>query len=121
MDIRVHVFNSANMIIENGTIEFKVQEAGAIDPETGYRIKPSSASWSDPHPCNIKVSRMNLLAKAKEGESYTQHAYEVTLEDHVEITSGRCRLSDDKGRIIGEFSVSLIEPLEAVGMIRLTV
>lgn len=109
------------MIIQNGTIEFKIQEAGAIDPETGYRSQPSSASWSEAQPANIQVVKINQLAQALGGEHFTEKSYVVYLEEDTPILSERFRLRDITGKPLGEFSVSQVVPLEAVGMKRILV
>lgn len=109
------------MIIQNGTIEFKTQDAGAIDPETGYLSQPSSASWGEAQPCNIQAVKLNQLAQALGGEHFTKKSYEVYVEEDTPITSERFRLKDLTGKLLGEFSVSQVVPLEAVGMKRILV
>ena len=109
------------MIIQNGTIEFKTQAAGTIDPETGYRSQPVSASWSNPKPCNIQTVKANLLAKALGGEHFTEISYEVCVEEDTPTPSERVRLKDATGKDLGEFSVQKIVPLEAVAMKKILV
>lgn len=109
------------MIIQNGTIEFKTQVEGAIDPETGYRSQPSSASWGEAQPANIQRMKTNQLAKALGGEHYTETSFEVYVEDSTPITSERVRLRDITGKELGEFSVIKFVPLEAVGLVCISV
>ena len=109
------------MIIQNGTIEFKIQEAGAIDPETGYRSQPSSASWSEYQLANVQVVKRNERARALGGEHFTEKSYEVYLEEDTPILSDRFRLRDITGKSLGEFSVFIFFLLEAVGMKRILV
>lgn len=109
------------MVIQNGTIEFAIQEVGAIDPETGYRSKPSPASWGDPIACNIQTVKLNKLARTATDGRFTEKSYEVFVEDDTPITSERVRLKDLSGKELGIFSVSQVVPLEAVGMIRILV
>ena len=104
------------MIIQNGTIEFKTQVEGAIDPETGYRSQPASASWSEALPANIQVVEVNQLAQALGGEHFTEKSYEVYLEEDTPILSERFRLKDITGKLLGEFSISQVVPLEAICM-----
>ena len=104
------------MIIQNGTIEFKTQVEGAIDPETGYRSQPASASWSEAQPANIQVVKVNQLAQALGGEHFTEKSYEVYLEEDTPILSERFRLKDITGKLLGEFSISQVVPLEAICM-----
>lgn len=106
------------MIIQNGTVEFKVKTAGGIDPETGYPVD-ATAEWGDPIPCQWLPSNSNLLARML-GERFEQAAYEVLLEEQPLPDSEQVRLTDADGESLGEFSLrSHPERLEAVGQIRL--
>lgn len=109
------------MIIQNGTIEFKAQAAGTINPETGYRSQPVSASWGDPQPCNIVPVKVNQLAQALGGEHFTKKTFQVFIEEDTPVTSERVRLKDLSGKVLGEFSTIEVVPLEATAMIRITV
>lgn len=109
------------MIIQNGTIEFKSQAAGTINPETGYRSQPASVSWSEPQPCNIVPVKVNQLAKALGGEHFIQETYQVFIEEDIPVTSERLRLKNLSGKVLGEFSTIEVVPLEATAMIRITV
>ncbi|EJW95955.1 hypothetical protein EVA_15941 [gut metagenome] len=109
------------MIITNGTIEFKRKlQAGDIDPETGYPIIPKEY-WSEPQPCNIALIKENLLAVSALGSNYRERTYSVCVEADTPILSEEIRLVRDDGDILGEYAVIQIEPLDAVGIIRLTV
>lgn len=102
------------MIIENGTIEFKTREAAAIDPETGYRQKPSSSpTWGQTVPCQFNALKYNQLARVL-GEKATLASYEVFVEEDTETPSEQVRLKDRAGNVVGEFSVIQVEPLDAV-------
>lgn len=109
------------MIIENGTIEFKQKTGGGINPETGYPIKPSTASWSTPQPCNIVPLHENLLAVSSLGTNYRKRTYAVYVEEGTTVISEQVRLRGKDGKELGDFSVIQVEPLEAVGMIRILV
>lgn len=100
------------MIIVNGTIEVKTKTAGGINPETGYPIKSANVGWGDPIDCQYLVNKYNALAKTQ-GEPYTSASYAVLIEEHP-FEAEQIRLKDRSGKVIGEFSVIQIEPLEAV-------
>lgn len=107
------------MIIENGTIEVKHKTGGGIDPETGYPISPASASWGTPIPCQYSPIKMNLLERVS-GEHVTAVNYSILIE-LMPFTAEQVRLKDRLGNEVGEYSIISIEPLEAVGQLKLTV
>lgn len=110
------------MIIQNGTIEFKKRTAAEINPETGYRSQPSAVTWGGAVPCQFKAVKFNQLASSSVGgEHFTQASYEVYVEEDAETPSEQVRLKDLTGRVVGEYSVIQIEPLEAVCEKRITV
>lgn len=107
------------MIIQNGTIEFKVKTAGGMDSD-GYPIA-ATAEWCEPIPCQWLPNSSNLLARVL-GERFEQAAYEVLLEEQPLPDSEQVRLTDSDGESLGEFSLrSRPERLEAVGQIRLMI
>lgn len=107
------------MIIENGTIELKSKIGGGIDPITGYPLKPSSISWGEPIPCQYKANRYNNLGRVN-GEHFTTASFEILVEEQP-ITSEQLRLKDNRGGVLGEFSIISVEPLEAVCELRILV
>lgn len=107
------------MIIANGTIEFKSKAEGGIDPETGYPLKPSSEEWGEPVPCQFKAVRFNQLAKVNE-EPVISSSFEVLIEEQ-DVPSEIVRLTDAKGKPVGEFSIMRIEPIEAVCEVRILI
>lgn len=109
------------MIIENGTIELKRKSVGAaaVDPETGYPVKPASAVWGEPIPCQYYANRYSNLGRTG-GEHYTDAEYTV-LVDLQPIDAEQLRLKDRSGQIVGEFSIIQAEPLEAVCETRIIV
>ena len=106
------------MLIENGTIEIKIKTEGGINQETGYPIKPSE-SWGTPIECQFRATKKDLQARSN-GEPYIQASYEILIEEQP-YKAEQIRLTDALGNEKGEFSVIQIEPLLAVGKIRLWV
>lgn len=108
------------MIIENGTIELKQKTSGGgIDPKTGYPVKPASVSWSDPIPCQYSANKYDNLGRVN-GEHFTTAEYTILIEEQPFDTE-QIRLKDRTGKVIGEFSVIQVEPLEAVCELRILV
>lgn len=106
------------MIIPNGTIQIKRKAGGGgIDPETGYAKRPASVDWSKPIPCQYVVNKYNALATSN-SEHVTLASYQVLIDEQP-FDGQQVRLSDSKGKVLGEFSIIHIEPLEAVCEIRL--
>lgn len=107
------------MIIQNGTIEAKRKTAGGIDPETGFPVVPSDVEWGEAIPCQYSANRHDWLGKA-DGEHFTVAAYSILIEERP-FEAEQIRLKDSLGNVIGEYSVMQIEPLEAVGEIKILV
>ena len=108
------------MIIENGTIEMKLKGGGGIDPMTGHPRKTLNAAWGAPIPCQYIANRHNNLGRVN-GEHFTTAEYSVLIEEQPIVDIGQLRLKDRAGKIIGEFSVIQVEPLEAVSEIRILI
>lgn len=107
------------MIIENGTIEVKRKAASGIDPVTGFPVAPSDVEWGEPIPCQYAATRHNWRGKA-DGEPFTAQSYSILIEERP-FEAEQIRLKDRAGNVVGDFSVMQIEPLEAVGEIRILV
>lgn len=107
------------MLIQNGTIEFKTMTSGGIDPETGYPVKPSSVSWSEPVPCQFRAKTFNQLWIVN-GEHRTLASYEILIDEQP-VPSEQVRLKELSGKQVGTFSIIQVEPLEAVCEIRIWV
>ncbi len=106
------------MIIANGTIQVKTKQAGGIDPETGHPIKSSAASLGEPIPCQYIVNKYNALGLSQ-GEHATLASYQVLIDEQP-FDAEQIRLTDSKtGKVIGDFSIIWVEPLEAVCEIRI--
>ena len=104
------------MIIPNGTIQIKQKQAGGIDPETGYPINSSNVTYGDPIPCQYIINKYNALAMSQ-GEHVTLASYEVLI-DAQPFDAEQIRLTDKSGKVIGDFSIIRVEPLDAVYEIR---
>lgn len=108
------------MIIPNGTIQIKQKTSvGGIDPETGYAKRPASVDWNEPIPCQYVVNKYNALATSN-NEHITSASYAVLIDEQP-IEGQQVRLMDSEGKVLGEFSIIQIEPLEAVCQIRIYV
>jgi hypothetical protein len=107
------------MIIQNGTIEVKAKTGGGINPETGYPVKPVNVSWSEPIPCQYSANKYNKLGKYN-GEHFTVAQYIVLLEEQP-FEAEQVKLKSLDGKVIGEFSIMEIEPLEAVCELRILI
>lgn len=109
------------MIIANGTIEIKKKAAQGIDPKTGYPIVPSGATWGQPIECQFSANKYDYLGKSN-GEHFTVASYSILIEEQPLGEFEQIRLTDSvTGKILGEFSVIQIEPLQAVCELRITV
>ena len=106
------------MIIQNGTIEPKVKTAGGIDPETGHPVK-ATTSWGDSIPCQYVPNNCNQLGQVQ-GEHFTLATYEVYIEEQP-FTAEQVRMKDCEGNVIGEYSITSVELLQAVGEIRILI
>lgn len=106
------------MIIPNGTIEIKQKTCGGIDPETGYPKRSSDVVWGEPIPCQTLTNKYNALALSKEGNPIISASYAVLIDEQP-FVGEQVRLKDRQGKVIGEFSIIQIEPLEAVCEIRI--
>jgi hypothetical protein len=109
------------MIIENGTIQFKAKTVTvAIDPATGYPVKPSGVSWSAPIPCQYTPNSYSNLGRVN-GEHFTSASYTVLVDEQALPDSEQLKLADCNGKELGTFSVISIEPLTAVCEIKILV
>ena len=109
------------MIIANGTIEIKGKTAQGIDPETGYPIAPTGVTWGEPIECQYSANKYDWLGKAN-GEHFTVAIYSILIEEQPLGEFEQLRLTDSvSGKVLGEFSVIQVEPLEAVCELRITV
>jgi hypothetical protein len=103
------------MIIENGTICTKIKTGGGL--VNGNPVRPFE-NWSDPIPCNIKINQHNNKGKV-DGNTFKVASYVVLIETGA-FDADMVKLERD-GRGLGEFSVQSIDPLDAVGAIKITV
>lgn len=106
------------MIIPNGAIQIKRKTSGGgIDPETGYAARPTSVDWDLPIPCQYVVNKYNALATSN-NEHITSASYAVLIDEQP-FDGKQVRLTDSEGNVLGEFSITQIEPLRAVCQIRI--
>ena len=106
------------MIIANGTIETKIKTGGGIDPDTDSPIAPS-VSWGHPIECQYRANKYSNKGKAN-GEAFTIASYEILIDEQP-YNAEMLRLRDISGKILGEFSVIEVEPLQGVCQIRILV
>lgn len=106
------------MIIQNGTIEIKTKSGGGINPDTGFPNKPES-DWSDPIPCQYSANKYNKLGRVN-GEHFTVASYVVLIEEQP-FDAGQVRLKTRSGKVLGEFSIMEVEPLDAVCELRILI
>jgi hypothetical protein len=109
------------MIITNGAILGKMKTGGGIDPKTKYPVQPSEI-WDLPIPCQYKTSNSSSQQYFK-GSTNDNHfidaSYTILIEEQpfeyeqIQIVSGKKK--------IGEFSITKIEQLPHVGLIKITV
>lgn len=107
------------MIIENGKISALVKTGGGGLNQDGDPVAPSS-HWADAIPCNIKANKYSNKGVTN-GNTFVSASYEVLIETAEPFTAEQVRLEMDGGKVLGEFSVLQIEPLMAVGSIRIVV
>lgn len=107
------------MIIQNGTIETKAKTGGGINPKTGYPVKPENVSWSEPILCQYSANKYNKLGKYN-GEHFTVAQYIVLIEEQP-FDAEQIRLKNLNGKVIGEFSIMEVEPLDAVCELRILI
>lgn len=110
------------MIIENGTVEFKDKtDAAGIDPETGYPQKAEVVpTWGAPIRCQYYANTYNRLGLSN-GERIVTAKYTILIEERPLKDVEQVRIKDCDGDVIGEYSIIQVEPLPAVGEIRIFV
>lgn len=109
------------MIIQNGTIEAKIKQAGGITPETGFPVKSTGEAFMPAIPCQYTANQYNQLGRTN-GERFTVAAYTILIEQQrTPFTAEQIRLKDMDGNIVGDFSVMSIEPIDAVCQMKILV
>lgn|SRR5574344_1893727 len=106
------------MIIANGTIETATKTDGGYDESTG-RNKPATITWSSPIPCQYSANNFSFKGKSN-GESFISANYLILIEGD-DFNCETIRLYNERGTLIGKFEVVQIEPLQAVGQVRIIV
>lgn len=102
------------MIIQNGYIIPRIPSDGHID-EDGHPVK-GDVRWGHAIPCQHVLRAMDRKGEAN-GERATSRSYMVLVE--LPVFCDRVRLTDIRGREIGEFPVVSAEWMEAVGQTKM--
>lgn len=100
----------------NGTIQYKVSAGGGRDPK-GNPI-PVDSVWSDPVDCLIRTIK-HSHDLYREGK-FNRSSYEVLLEIQ-NFNADLVRLTNKKGKVLGEFEVQDAEDIERSGRVKITV
>lgn len=100
----------------NGTVQTKVSSGGGID-DKGIPIKVMH-TWSDPIKCLIRKLR-HSYEYVSEGK-FEQSSYEILIEER-DFEAAFIKLSDSKGKELGEFEVQDISVIERSGRVKITV
>lgn len=109
------------MIIENGTIRIKAKAGGGIDPVTHNPVKATEA-WGEAVPCQWSVNKRDNLGVAN-GEHFSVASYIVLIDMVLEPPFRGQQLelvSRDYGSL-GRYSIISVEPLDAVGQVRILI
>ncbi len=110
------------MIVQNGTIEIKVKQAGGIDPATGFPVKSCGETYMPAIPCQYMPNSNNLLGRTTSGERFTVATYTILIEQQpTPFTAEQIRLKDMHEQNIGDYSIISIEPIEAVCQVKILV
>ena len=100
----------------NGTVQVKVSSGGGRD-EYGNPVKVTH-TWSDPVKCLIRKLR-HSYEYVSDGK-FEQSSYEILIENR-DFEAVFVRLSDSKGKVLGEFEVQDISAIERSGRVKITV
>lgn len=109
------------MIIDNGVLYTRVatEATPSLDPKTGYPRRAEEEYWCSPICCQFRAIDYSNLTRVQ-GEAVRLARYEILIEEQP-FTAGAVRLDDIFGGIVCEASVIEIEPLQAVGQIRILI
>ena len=107
------------MIIDNGVLYTRAatEATPSLDPNTGYPRRAEEECWHSPIRCRAR-DYSNLTRV--QGEAVRLAKYEILIEEQP-FTAGAVRLEDVFGGVVCEASVIEIEPLQAVGQIRILI
>lgn len=100
----------------NGTIQYKIKSGGGMDPKGNPM--PVTFTWCDPIDCSIKTlyHKHDIYREGK----FKNSSYEVLLETQ-DFEADLVRLTNIKGKVLGEFEVKDIAYIERSGRVKLTV
>jgi hypothetical protein len=113
------------MINVNGTICVKSKTGGGLTAD-GY---PAAVTENllGPVPCSVRASKVNYLARSRQGNTYVDESYTVLIEADVDAAFLAALREGERVNVLerddnlGDFSVIQIEHLDAIGLIRITV
>ena len=103
------------MIIVNGTLRVKIKTDGELINGNPVR---QSENWNVPIPCSIKINQRNNKGKV-DGNTFKVASYEILIDEQP-FDAAIIKLMRE-GEDLGEFSIQAIDPLSAVGAIKITV
>lgn len=109
------------MIIDNGVLYTRAatEAKPSLDPKTGYPRRAEGECWHNPIRCQFIARDYSNLTRVQ-GEAVRLAKYEILIEEQP-FTAGAVRLEDVFGGVVCEASVIEIEPLQAVGQIRILI
>lgn len=109
------------MIIDNGVLYTRAatEATPSLDPKTGYPRRAEAECWRNPIRCQFRARDYSNLTRVQ-GEAVRLAKYEILIEEQP-FTAGAVRLEDVFGGVVCEASVIEIEPLQAVGQIRILI
>lgn len=108
------------MIIENGHIRIKVKAEPQVT-EDGYFKKPDKEQWLSPIPCQWILTAGNNNEMVN-GEHYKSASYTILIEQGPQLHIGeQLMLEDFLCTCLGEFSIISVEPLDAVGQLKIRI
>lgn len=109
------------MIIENGVISIKLKAGKGIDPVTHNPVR-TTEEWGKVIPCQWSVNKCDMLAVVN-NEHFVKASYIILIEQPLDVAFRGRQLelfSTDYGSL-GKFSIISIEPLDAVGQVRILI
>ncbi len=104
------------MLPNNGFIEVEQTKGGGL--VNGLPQK-AVKTWSEKIPCHILENTEDNKGNYKDGK-FKRYAFTIWFEMQ-EFNAKRVRLTDNRGRIKGEFEVQSIEFLELVQRVKISV
>lgn len=104
------------MIIANGTIQIKATTGGGV---LHGIPQPVQTTWGEPIPCNISKSKDDRRGTYVDG-SFKQVQATILIEPQ-DFTATNIKVTDNRGRELGEFEVQSVTFLEAAQALQITI